>query len=90
VGLVLGWVRWRTGSLLPGIVLHALHNTFVILIAYYEPQLQERGIGILPGQHLPYVWIAAGAAALCAGLAALYVATHRHENREEASSALSA
>jgi ABC-2 type transport system permease protein/sodium transport system permease protein len=90
VGLVLGWVRWRTGSLLPGIVLHVLHNTFVILVAYYEPQLRERGIGILPGHHLPHAWIGAGAAALCAGLAVLYVATHRNKSRDGTSSALSA
>jgi ABC-2 type transport system permease protein/sodium transport system permease protein len=89
VGLVLGWVRWRTGSLLPGILLHALHNTFVILVAYYEPQLQERGIGTLPGQHLPHAWIAAGAAALCLGLAVLYVARRSEENRDEPGTALS-
>jgi ABC-2 type transport system permease protein/sodium transport system permease protein len=83
VGLVLGWVRWRTGTLLPGILLHALHNTFVILVAYYEPQLQEQGIGTLPGQHLSTAWIAAAAATLCAGLAVLYVVTRRRGNREE-------
>jgi ABC-2 type transport system permease protein/sodium transport system permease protein len=83
VGVVLGWVRWRTGSLLPGILLHALHNAFVILVAFYEPQLQARGIGTLPGQHLPYAWIAAGCGAACIGLAGLYMATRRRDSHEE-------
>jgi sodium transport system permease protein len=79
VGLVLGWVRWRTGSLLPGILLHALHNSFLILVAYYEPQLAAQGIGVSTDQHLPIAWITGGAGAACAGLAALYFATRRTE-----------
>jgi len=30
VGGLLGWVRWRTGSLYPGMVLHFLHNLAVL------------------------------------------------------------
>jgi membrane protease YdiL (CAAX protease family) len=30
VGALLGWVRWRTGSLYPGMVLHFLHNLAVL------------------------------------------------------------
>lgn len=33
VGLLLGWVRDRTGSLYPGMLIHALHNWFVV--AFY-------------------------------------------------------
>lgn len=32
VGLLLGWVRWKTGSLYPPILLHFVHNTFVVLL----------------------------------------------------------
>ena len=34
VGLLLGWARWRTGSLYPSMVIHFLHN-FVVL-EYFE------------------------------------------------------
>jgi ABC-2 type transport system permease protein/sodium transport system permease protein len=80
-GLVLGWVRWRTGSLLPGILLHALHNSFLILVAYYEPQLAGYGLGTSSEQHLPAAWIAAGVTTSCLGLGALYFATRRPARR---------
>jgi ABC-2 type transport system permease protein/sodium transport system permease protein len=79
VGLVLGFVRWRTGSLLPGIVLHTLHNGLVILLAYCEPELTLAHIGISETEHLPAGWIAAGAAGVCAGLILLIAVTRRKE-----------
>ncbi|MCB9875961.1 MAG: CPBP family intramembrane metalloprotease [Planctomycetes bacterium] len=30
MGLVAGWLRWQSGSLLPGIVVHAVHNFVAI------------------------------------------------------------
>ena len=30
-GLVFGWLRWRSGSLVPGVVAHALHNAAALL-----------------------------------------------------------
>lgn len=86
-GLVLGWVRWRTGSLLPGIVLHSVHNSFLILVAYYEPQLQAAGLGLDQEQHLPGAWLALGATTACTALATLYAVTRRDVAREEASPA---
>jgi ABC-2 type transport system permease protein/sodium transport system permease protein len=90
VGLVLGWVRWRSDSLLPGILLHALHNGVLVLLAYYEPQLAAHGIGIAEEKHLPAAWIVAGACAVAAGLGLLYLVTRRGDEREEASPAQAA
>src|SRR5262249_39734976 len=39
LGLVLGWVAWRTGSVLPGVLMHGAHNGTLALLAYYEPAL---------------------------------------------------
>ncbi|MCE1197888.1 MAG: CPBP family intramembrane metalloprotease [Marinilabiliales bacterium] len=36
LGLLLGLVRWRTGSLLASIFTHALHNSMVFLSVYYQ------------------------------------------------------
>src|SRR5262249_36303018 len=44
LGVVLGWLAWKTGSVLPGMLLHALHNGLLVLLAWYEPQLVERGL----------------------------------------------
>ena len=36
LGLILGWVRLRTGSLLAAIFTHALHNGMIFLIVYFK------------------------------------------------------
>ena len=69
LGLVLGWVCWRTGSVLPGAVLHACHNGFLLLIAIYRDQLTQRGWGIAEQEHFPLSWIAGSVVSLAiAGL----------------------
>ncbi len=45
LGLVLGWIRIRTGSVLACIAGHAIHNGLVFLSVYYFNDL--KGIGIL-------------------------------------------
>jgi ABC-2 type transport system permease protein/sodium transport system permease protein len=75
VGLLLGWVRWRSGTVLPGMLLHAVNNALLILLVYYEPQLSAAGFGVSREQHLPAAWIAAGALGVCAGMALMFLAT---------------
>lgn len=77
VGLVLGWVRWRTGTLLPGILMHTVHNGLLILLVYYEPQLTAHGIGVAREMHLPRGELTLGVTTACLGLCALYVLTRR-------------
>ena len=36
VGLLLGWMKYRTRSLYPSMLVHFLHNLTVVLIAYYS------------------------------------------------------
>jgi ABC-2 type transport system permease protein/sodium transport system permease protein len=71
LGLVLGWVAWHTGSVIPGILLHLVHNGTVTLLAYYEPLLSARGW--IPGaeDHLPGALLLA--AAVGAALGALLI-----------------
>lgn len=42
IGLVLGWLRLRSGSLFPGILLHAVHNGGIALLTAYEPTLRHQ------------------------------------------------
>lgn len=61
LGLVLGWLAVQSGSIWPGVLLHATHNGLLLLIAYYEPELAVRGWGVQEQSHLPGNWlIAAG------------------------------
>lgn len=67
LGLVLGWVCLRAGSVLPGIVLHACHNSLLLLALHFQPELEIRGWGVDEQHHLPETWLAAGVLlALCA------------------------
>jgi ABC-2 type transport system permease protein/sodium transport system permease protein len=62
MGLVLGWVRWRSGSVWPGMLLHLAHNGAIVLLALYsEPGAEP--------QHLPWTWILAAAGGTAVGAA---------------------
>jgi ABC-2 type transport system permease protein/sodium transport system permease protein len=78
IGLVLGWVRLRTGSILPGILLHAIHNIVLLAIIYYRDELQARGWGIEEQTHLPLTWHALAVVGIAVGLA-LMLLSDSHE-----------
>jgi ABC-2 type transport system permease protein/sodium transport system permease protein len=69
LGLMLGWVCWRTGSVLPGILLHVCHNGLLLMIAYYGDELAARGWGIDERTHLPASWLAAATVGIALGVA---------------------
>ena len=48
LGLVLGWVCLRSGSVLPGMLLHAIHNSLLLVAAYYQERLVVLGLGPRP------------------------------------------
>jgi len=68
MGFVLGWVRRRTGSVLPGTLLHAVHNASATLISYYSNQLTGAGLGQDPTTHLPVGWMLTSALLLVVGV----------------------
>jgi ABC-2 type transport system permease protein/sodium transport system permease protein len=74
LGLVLGWLAWRSASVLPGIVLHACHNGLLVLLSIYQPRLEAAGWGVGEESHLPTAWLltAAAAAAMGVGLVAAW------------------
>ena len=61
LGCILGWIRWRTGSLWPGVCLHITHNGLLAGLFYYENVLKARGWGLESQRHLPWTWIAGAA-----------------------------
>jgi ABC-2 type transport system permease protein/sodium transport system permease protein len=58
LGLVLGWVRLRTQSVVPCMVLHVVHNGLLLAISYYGDQLAALDWGIEERAHLPPAWLA--------------------------------
>ncbi|MBC8870665.1 MAG: CPBP family intramembrane metalloprotease [Planctomycetes bacterium] len=77
LGLVLGWVCWRTGSVLPGMLLHVCHNGLLLMIAYYRDELAARGWGVEEQSHMPLTWLAASTVAVAASIAVIVVAGRR-------------
>ena len=71
MGLLIGWVAYATGSVLPGIVVHFAHNGLLMMVLYYQDQLSFLGEGFDNQTHLPAVWI--GPAAVVLGLGATLV-----------------
>ncbi|MFO0898561.1 MAG: ABC transporter permease subunit/CPBP intramembrane protease [Pirellulales bacterium] len=67
LGLVLGWVFLASGSVWPGMLLHATHNGLLILLAYYQPLLAARGWGVEEQSHMPATWLAASALGIVCG-----------------------
>jgi ABC-2 type transport system permease protein/sodium transport system permease protein len=76
LGLVLGWVRWRSNSIWPGIVLHAMNNGLLLTVSHYREQLQARGWGVEEQTHLPITWHAIAIVGIILGVG-LIVATSR-------------
>lgn len=57
MGLIIGWVAYRTGSLFPGMVIHFVHNGLLMLVLYYQEKLTFLGEGFDDQSHLPPLWI---------------------------------
>ena len=43
LGSMIGWPAWRTGSVVPGLILHEIHNSCLILLLYYKYELIAAG-----------------------------------------------
>ena len=76
LGLLLGWVCYRTGSVWPGIILHVVHNGFVMGLARYKDEIQQlslvkqlgwnpEGATHLPGGLIVIAALIAGAGITC-------------------------
>jgi sodium transport system permease protein len=70
LGFVLAWVRMRTGSVVPGMVLHMVHNGLLLSLAYWRDDLAAQGWGVEEQMHLPVQWLALSALgiAIAAGI----------------------
>jgi ABC-2 type transport system permease protein/sodium transport system permease protein len=82
LGLVLGWVRYRTGSVWPCILLHAVHNGLLLSITYWQDALQQRGIGVEEAVHLPATWLLVAGGVAAVGVALLVMSTRVSCSRE--------
>lgn len=84
LGLILGWVAWRTASVWPGMVLHAGHNGVLLTVAYYRQGLAAHGWGVQEQAHMPAAWLALATCSLVAGLCLVWTSSRRPGGHAEA------
>ncbi len=67
LGLVLGLVAWVSGSVVPGMFLHACHNAVLVLLLLWG----------LSSESVPWTWVALGAIGTAPGLGLLAIGRRR-------------
>jgi ABC-2 type transport system permease protein/sodium transport system permease protein len=78
LGLLLGWLAWRTGSVIPGMILHALHNSALILLALYKRDLLAAS-WFQESSRLPLWWILTSAAGCAVAAASAFLVTRKRK-----------
>jgi ABC-2 type transport system permease protein/sodium transport system permease protein len=90
MGILLGYVCVRSGSVIPGIILHVIHNGLLITIAHNEATLQQWGVGMSEQEHLPIQWIGLALIPIVLGFILLHIADHPAKTVADAGSDTSA
>ncbi len=83
VGIMLGYLAYKSDSILPGIILHSLNNAIVIFLAYYEPSLSELPWFPDKDAPIPLSWVAGGALISAVGVALIWSAKRPIVETEE-------
>ncbi len=66
LGIVFGWVVWRTGSVLAGMICHMLNNGLMATLAHSRELVRKWGL--MDAAYLPWTVIALGSLVLAVGL----------------------
>jgi len=82
LGMAIGYVAVRTGSLFPGILLHALHNGLVFSMSRFTEQDLAKWFGE-DTQHIPVAWLFGGALSLALGAGVLFLSSQRKKTHED-------
>ncbi len=82
MGLLLGWVACRSGSVIPAMVLHVIHNSTLLLIAHFNQELSPWAVGGLQQTHLPATWLWMSAVSFVGGWVLLAAANRRAANND--------
>ncbi len=77
MGLILGWVAYRTGSVIPGMIVHLVHNGLLNLVIYYHEKIGWFGPEFDDQAHLPTTWIIGSTLIAIAGAVLIWAATNR-------------
>ncbi len=70
LGVVLGYLSWKTGSIFPGIMVHGLNNALALLITQFIPEESDSFYAV--NGHVSLLWLFLAAAALFFGFKLLH------------------
>jgi sodium transport system permease protein len=79
LGFILGWIAYRTGSVLPGMALHFAHNGLLNLVGHYHKQISWFHSDFDNQTHLPATWILGSAAIVTIGIGLVVWSTQRQQ-----------
>ncbi len=77
LGVVLGWICWRTKSIFPGMMLHMMHNGLLTSLAYHSEDLKRLGWGVSTEEHVPFTWLATAGTIAAVGFGLMLLATKK-------------
>ncbi|EDL58213.1 ABC transporter permease subunit/CPBP intramembrane protease [Gimesia maris] len=77
MGLCLAYVNVRSRSVIPGILLHMIHNGLLITIASYQNYFVDWEINIENQKHLPVSWLVGSFLAVVIGFALVRLSNRR-------------
>ncbi|GAA4458551.1 ABC transporter permease subunit/CPBP intramembrane protease [Novipirellula rosea] len=80
LGLILGWIAYRTGSVLPGMLMHLVHNGLLEIVARYHEHFQFFGSELDDQAHLPLVWLVVASAIALAGAGIVWASTRESKS----------
>lgn len=68
IGVMLGYLAFKSNSIWPGVILHSLNNGIVVFLAYYQPTLSD--YSWFPGEDesIPVAWALVGLAVATTGI----------------------
>ena len=73
MGIVLGWVCYRSGSVIPGIILHAVYNALTVSFAYFRDDLVLQGWITEQQSSVPIQALVAGVVCVAVGMSLLLI-----------------
>ncbi len=77
LGLLLGWIAYRTGSVIPGMVMHFVHNALLELVAHFHKDLDFLGDTVQSDRHLPTSWLVTATTIALVGALVIWLDTRK-------------
>jgi ABC-2 type transport system permease protein/sodium transport system permease protein len=73
LGLLLGWIRWRSGSTWPGMVMHVAYDGLLAAGMLFPKKLGSLSEALETKDHIPIEWLVGGTLVAALGVALVWL-----------------